>query len=188
MQFLQSIKGAPASILLALALAGRALSVKDLQTWTRCGHSQITNSLRSLVAAGWVRARTFRGPWALASGRQLPFDFFSSGTSALKALSSGSDTLNYTREGTLLPSARREHILKALYECGVREPTASELAELPHMTPEYLASHVQAARANGLRIGSAIQNMRLGAPPLHAPTPKSRQAQVDEMVRRFREG
>jgi len=79
-------------------------------------------------------------------------------------------------------------MLKALYDCGIREPTASELVELPHMTPEYLESHVQAARANGLRIGSAIENMRLGAPPLNAPTPKSRQAQVEEKIRRFREG
>jgi hypothetical protein len=188
MQFLQSIKGAPASVLLALALSGRSLTVKDLQTWTRCGHSQVTNALRSLLAAGWVRARTFRGPWMLASGRQLPFDFFLTGTSALKALSSSSDTLNYTTEGTLLPSARREHIIKALYACGIREPTASELVELPHMTPEYLQAHVEAARANGLRIGSAIENMRLGAPPLHTPTPKSRQAEVDEKIRRFQEG
>jgi hypothetical protein len=79
-------------------------------------------------------------------------------------------------------------MLKALYECGIREPTASELVELPHMTPEYLQAHVQAARAHGLRIGSAIENMRLGAPALHAPTPQNRQAQVDEKIRRFREG
>ena len=188
MQFLQSIKGAPASVLMALALSGRSLTVKDLQTWTRCGHSQVTNALRSLVAAGWVRARTFRGPWRLASGRQLPFDFFLTGTSALKALSSGGDTLNYFTEETLVPSARREQMLKALYDCGIREPTASELVELPHMTPEYLQAHVQAARANGLRIGSAIENMRLGAPALRAPAPQDRQAEVDEMIRRFKEG
>lgn len=188
MQFLQSIKGAPASVLLALALAGRALSHRDIMAWTRCGHVQVTSALRALVAVDLVRAQTFRGPWRLASGRQLPLDFFVAVSNDLKALSSGSDSLNYSREGTLQPSAQKEHMREALYACGVREPTASELAELPHMTPEYLASHVQAARANGLRIGSAIQNMRLGAPPLHAPTPKSRQARADEQMRRFREG
>jgi hypothetical protein len=79
-------------------------------------------------------------------------------------------------------------MLEAFYASGIREPTASELVELPHMTAEYLQAHVQAARAHGLRIGSAIENMRLGAPPLHAPAPQDRQAEVDEKIRRFSEG
>ena len=79
-------------------------------------------------------------------------------------------------------------MLAALYEAGVREPTATELAELPHMTPDYLQAHMQAARAHGLQIGSAILAMRSAAPPPHAPTPQSRQAEVAEMMRRFVEG
>ena len=79
-------------------------------------------------------------------------------------------------------------MIKALYACGIREPTASELVELPHMTPEYLQAHVQASRVNGLRIGSAIENMRLGAPPPFMPAPQNRLAEVDEKIRRFREG
>jgi hypothetical protein len=96
MQFLQSIKGAPASVLLALALSGRSLSHRDLLAWTRCGHVQITSALRSLVAVGLVRALTFRGPWRLASGRQLPFELFLPASNDLKAPSSSSDILNYT--------------------------------------------------------------------------------------------
>jgi hypothetical protein len=188
MLFIQSMRGAPASVLLALAVTGRFMSHQELQLWTRCGKNQISHALRSLVVLGWALSRTSRGPWMLARDlRTASRDFPSEGI-PLKGLSSSSDSLNNTREGTILLSPRRRELLEALYAVGIREPTASELVELPHMTPEYLQAHVQAARANGLRIGSAIENMRLGAPPLHAPTPKSRQAQVDDMVRRFTEG
>ncbi|MFH1185737.1 MAG: hypothetical protein V1755_11985 [Chloroflexota bacterium] len=71
---------------------------------------------------------------------------------------------------------------------GIREPTAGELGELPHMTLEYLQAHVEAARAHGLRVGAAIEAMRLAAPPPTKPAPRDRQAEVEEKVRRFMEG
>ena len=79
-------------------------------------------------------------------------------------------------------------MIHAMSGFGIREPTASELAELPHMTLEYLQAHVQGARANGLRVGAAIEAMRLAAPAPSKPTPRDRQAEVEEKVRRFMEG
>jgi len=78
--------------------------------------------------------------------------------------------------------------MEAMRRSGIREPTASELAGLPHMTPEYLEAHVEAARAHGLRLGAAIEAMRLGAPPPDKPFTKDRQAEVAEKIRRFKEG
>jgi hypothetical protein len=188
MQFLQSIKGAPASVLLALAFTGRYMSHHELQLWTRCGKDQITLALQILIAQGWAANRTSRGPWILRQRLPTVDPDFLGARIPLKGPSSGSDSLNTVEEETLLPSPSRKEMLEALYAVGIREPTASELVELPHMTPEYLQAHVQAARAHGLRIGSAIENMRLGAPPLHAPAPQDRQAEVAEKIRRFSEG
>lgn len=188
MLFVQSIKGAPASVLLALGFVGRYMSHKELQLWTRCGHTQISLALRSLMALGWIVGRSSRGPWALAAGRQLPVDPLLSEASALKALGSSSDSLDALDKGTVLPSARRRKLIEAMYKSGIREPTASELAELPHITLEYLNAHAQAARALGLKIGAAIEAMRLGAPAPAGPTPRNRQAEVEEKIRRFREG
>jgi hypothetical protein len=188
MLFIQSMRGAPASVLLALAVTGRFMSHQELQLWTRCGKDQVTFALQLLVAQGWAARRTSRGPWKLKQDLPGLDPDFLSARIPLKGPSSSSDSLNIPSEKTILLSPSRKEMLEALYACGIREPTASELVELPHMTPEYLEAHVQAARANGLRIGSAIENMRLGAPPLHAPTPKNRQAEVDEKIRRFQEG
>lgn len=188
MLFIQSMRGAPASVLLALAVTGRFMSHQELQLWTRCGKDQVTFALHMLVAQGWAARRTSRGPWKLHQGLLSAGPDFLAARIPLKGPSSGSDSLNSSIEGTTLLSPSSKEMLAALYACGIREPTASELVELPHMTPEYLQAHVQAARASGLRIGSAIENMRLGAPPLNAPTPRGRQAQVDDMIRRFTEG
>ena len=75
-----------------------------------------------------------------------------------------------------------------MYAAGIREPTASELAELPHVTLAYLRAHIDGARANGLRIGAAIEAMRLQAPAPAIATPQDRQADVEEKIRRFMEG
>jgi hypothetical protein len=191
MLFVQALKGAPASVLLALAITGRFMSHKDLQLWTRCGHRQVTAALRTLEFAGWAIARTDRGPWAIAPGISVPVPSALQEGSALRALSSSSDSLNRSREDSQVPSAPRGHVLEALREAGIREPTASELAALPHVTPEYVRAHILGARANGLRIGAAIEAMRLQAPPPAVPvpiSPEARQAQTEEQIRRFIEG
>lgn len=192
-QFLQSAKGAPLSVLLALGWAGRDLSHKELQTWTRCGHVQITLALRSLTQLGWVVGRTERGPWRLAAGHELPVAFTPADASALKARSSNDDSLRDSQsspEEPLPSNARREQLLQALRECGIWEPTASRLAELPHVTPEYIRAHAAAARAEGLRIGAAITRIELGAPvpPDRDDQANSRQDDIEEKIRRFIQG
>jgi hypothetical protein len=188
LSFVQSLKGAPASALVALAVTGRFMSNRDLQLWTRCGKNQITFAMKSLVRIGWVAARTSRGPWVLARPigilgsdeccQRIPF----------KGLSSSSESLNSSDRETILPSPRRRELLEAMAGFGIREPTASELAELPHMSLDYLRAHAEGARMLGLKVGSAIEAMRLGASPPLKPSPADRQAEAEEKIRRFREG
>jgi hypothetical protein len=187
--FVQSLKGAPASVLLALAIAGRFMSHQELQLWTRCGKNQVTFALKTLTYLGWAVGRSFRGPWALARPLAMPPTDSSFAANPFKGLSSSSDSLNYIEgEEVLQPSPRRRELIEAMYSAGIREPTASELAELPHVTLEYLQAHIRATRAHGLRIGAAIEAMRLQAPPPGTPDAASRQAETEEKIRRFKEG
>jgi hypothetical protein len=188
MLFVQALKGAPASVLLALAITGRFMSHKELQLWTRCGHTQITLALRQLQLLGWVRARTGRGPWVVAEGFRLRLPSLFAQASALKGLNDNDDSPNSIEEETSSSSARREHLRRVLDEQGVEEPTASELADLPYLTEDYILAHVHAARAKGLTLGAAIERMRLGSSPPALPTPKSREARTEEQIRRFIEG
>jgi hypothetical protein len=188
MRFVQSLKGAAASVLLALAFTGRHMSHKELRLWTHCGKNQVSLGLQTLVHQGMIAGRTSRGPWALTQVLPgLPMDVPAEGN-PLKGLSSSSDSLNTTKEETLLLSPRRRELLEAMYRAGIREPTASELSELPHVTLEYLQAHVSGARAHGLVIGSAIEAMRMGAPAPMRPPSNNRQAEVEEKMRRFIEG
>lgn len=191
MLFVQALRGAPASVLLALAFAGRFMSHKELQLWTRCGKNQITAALQTLTRLGWVVGRSSRGPWALARVLGLiPADACVEGF-PLKGLGSGGDSLNPSMDGTLLPGPLRRELHAALLQAGIREPTASELADLPHVTVDYMQAHLRAARSHGLQLGAAIKAMRLAAPVPEMPSvssPAARLAEVERKMRRFLEG
>jgi hypothetical protein len=188
MLFVQALKGAPASVLLALAITGRFMSKQELQLWTRCGQVQVKLALRQLQLLGWVRARTSRGPWAVADGLKVSIPSFFAQASDLKALNDNDDSLNSMEEETSSSSDRRDHLRRVLEQQGIEEPTASELADLPYVTEQYILAHVHAARGKGLTLGAAIERMRLGGSAPAIPTPMSRQARTEEQVRRFIEG
>lgn len=72
MTFVRAIKGDAASVLWALIITQRMMTALELQQWTGYKGDNITVSVRLLIDLGWVVARTPRGPWGLAEGRQLP--------------------------------------------------------------------------------------------------------------------
>lgn len=70
--FVRSLKGAPASILWAFFFTRRVMNALELQEWTGYKGDNITVAVRLLVNLGWLIARSPRGPWCLADGRQFP--------------------------------------------------------------------------------------------------------------------
>ncbi len=192
MRFLHSLKGGPLSVLMALALSGRYLSHRDLQAWTGYAHFRVTTALHLLTRLGLTWGRTPRGPWRLGPSGGFPRAFTGIYASAFKALNDSDDALSKgtNTEGPSSSSARKEQLMQTLRECRIWEPTASRIADLPHVTPEYIRAHVAQVRREGLRIGAAIARIEIGAPmpPSAEDQARARQEEVDEKIRRFVEG
>lgn len=171
--FVRSLKGAPASILWAFFFTRQAMTALELQEWTGYKGDNVTVALRLLVNLGWLTARTPRGPWCLADGRQLPLmdiaqalpNGFAKGESDLIGVSSSSSS----RRGfvtSYLPQEQDEHdesdligVMAALDAAGIREPKRSRLAQLPHVTPDLIRAHVEQARREGMPLGTAIHRI-----------------------------
>lgn len=180
--FLRSIRGAPACVLWALVLRRRPMTNQELQRWTGYGHDSVTPALRLLVDLGWVSAASSRGPWRLAAGRQVPLmpmqaasepDEDSEGGSAALALSSscssnieGERDIEQEEQGNAgFPHSPQRtpvtsEVHRALLQSGIREPKASALARLDHVTPDYVRAHVRKAREQGHALGTAIHRIQ----------------------------
>ncbi len=63
----QSLKGASASVLWALQLAGRPLTSREIQRFTRYSEGSVRPALRTLEELGCIVALASNGPWTLAS-------------------------------------------------------------------------------------------------------------------------
>lgn len=175
--FLRSMKGAPASVLLALIFSRKSLTDRELQRLTGYSDDTITQATRLLVDLGWITASSPRGPWCLAAARQLPL--LDRADQQLPRVTT-SPVLVHTEMSN--PAA--EHVarnLRALYDAGVREPIATRLARLPHVNPEYVAAHVKHALAQRATLGTAIYRIQ-HAWPL---PPRRRERSVEEQIRRF---
>ncbi len=71
--------------------------------------------------------------------------------------------------------------LRALRAAGIRDPAAARLARLPHVSPAYIAAHVELANAQGFALGTAIYRIEHGWPlrsRRQVPT-------VNDRIRRF---
>jgi hypothetical protein len=155
--FVQSIKGAPASVLFALGITGRYMSNEELQMWTRCGPVQIRLALRTLMRLGWLQARTSRGPWAIKKERRLPVVFSLPEGIDFKSTSSSSDSLNSLYREELLPGDRSDRLLRlptikrtpGSFNPGVRQLAGSAAV---NDAPGYLAPyHMRAIRLSRRR-------------------------------------
>lgn len=70
--FLKSLKGAPASILIALALTGVSLTNQDLQMVTGYSDKPVTKGLALLELHGLAQNNGIHYGWSLPQGVQLP--------------------------------------------------------------------------------------------------------------------
>lgn len=160
--FVRAIKGAPSSILWAFFFTRRAMTALELQQWTGYKGDNITEAVRLLVDLGWLTARSARGPWCLADGRQLPL--MDADSDLIGVRSSSSDL--FSPVTSYLPQEQEEQddsdligVVAALDAAGIREPKRSQLARLEHVTPELVQAHVLLAKRDGMPLGTAIHRI-----------------------------
>lgn len=165
--FVRSLKGAPASILLAFVFSRRAMTALELQEWTGYKGDNITVAVRLLINLGWLIARSPRGPWCLAEGRQFPLisdesdliGFVSSVVAAAESnekVSTITATTTTTDRSTPIKSdsqseedektfAFKENIA-TFRELKIVGRRPQKVAALEWVTPDYIRAHVAAAR------------------------------------------
>ena len=185
--FVRSMKGAPASVLLALLLARRPMTNRELQRWTGYSEESVSMATGLLVDIGWISALGPRGPWTLGGGRQVPL----MQTSPLEIQDSAAPSRVETDAESVhngnpeaaedVEDERVVRTLHALYDAGITEPTAGRLARLPHVSPEYVSEHVEQANAQGFTLGTAIYRIEHGW-PLPAGKPV---LTVEERIKKF---
>ncbi len=195
MTFVRSLKGAPASVMLALLFARHPMTNRELERWTGYADAAVAQAARLLVDLGWISALGPRGPWTLPAGRQLPLmqqpDAELPDSTALLIVQSGMSPGNQEEmRADRRPDyedAEDENFVRtlhALYDAGIGEPTAGRLARLPHVSAEYVTRHVEQASAQGFHLGIAIYRIE------HAwPLPQKKDTlTVEERIRRFLDG
>lgn len=185
MTFVRAIKGAPVSILVAFMFAGRTLSNLELQQWTGYRDDAITPALKLLCSLGWLIARTPRGPWCLADGRQFPLMNVDLNVDSITRTISGLNGFIPTTTTTIeeqkqdksvvvvkrqmnpektdipvyeTPGVSFEINLKACRDCRIGEPKASQIANMPWASPDFIKAHVESLYDSD-SIGLAIRRI-----------------------------
>jgi hypothetical protein len=166
---------------------------QELQEWTGYSGDSLTEATRLLGRLGWISARADRGPWSLMDGRQLPLAPSQASETGNFGLLSSSSSSSIVESGANEEEEEQEKpeisvLRRIMTESGIQEPSASQLIRLPHVTPEFVRTHVRLATAEGHPIGTAIYRIRYNWPAPQAKSADARAAEVEDKIRRFREG
>lgn len=186
LQLVKLLKGPALAIVIILLHENKPVGAKYLERWSGYSYKTIREILAWLSdpTVGLVR-RVNRCAW------QLSRDAFQ--TALIQDLGNGSGNFYHFQDATTTSLYRRDsplsaaaeeisgnfyylsgkneeqsghfhHSLKLLREAGIGEPTASRLANLGWMTPEYILAHVENAKRKGIAIPLLIHKMRSNDP------------------------
>lgn len=167
-QFLQSLRGAQAVVLLSYLMIGRAMTIEELQLCTGLSDDALRPALKCLASKGLLLKQTGqhgRGVW-LPVGDTFFGRVFQNpvkpDSGALSCSSSNIKILSLPlqqeqeQEEQLPVKPDSAGVLAVLDAVGVREPKKSKLARLDHVTVELINGHVKECQDKGLQIGTAI--------------------------------
>ena len=159
-KLLRQLKGAPLSVMLALFWAGQRVSNGWIETVTGYTDKPVASALDLLKEYGW--AAKVQGGWMIANAEQLPLTVPFSESRNYSDFSSSSNVFNNINNNNLLLELERKNSenfganLISLLTGGIREPKASILADLEHVTPEYINAHLQQVRREERNVATAI--------------------------------
>ena len=175
---IRELRGSPITILLAIILLEQSgqvpVTAQLLKDVTGYKDHTITDSLRLLTLPERQMLTRVRGGWRLAMAFQIPLllenrdirenrvirEFPPSSCSSSKNLLVNPDSEEQEEEIIEIREIRDSDAFRANYktavELGIRDPKASQLAALPHVTPEYIQAHIDQVNDQDLPIGTAI--------------------------------
>lgn len=187
--FIRAVRNAPATILLLLIIARRSMTAKHISLLTSYSDKTVQSGLASLEALSFVKYDG-RAGWTLVPG---------SCSSLLAALDSDSEIVNFpissssyihsyfdlmnVEEGE---EEEKERVDRTVYDLLVtagigRSSVMMRRLLAANLSPEFVLSHVEAARRDGIPTGYLINRLLDGNPP---PDPSSIPAQYKDIIRR----
>jgi hypothetical protein len=183
LKMVRTLKGAPLSCLFVLHLVNQPVTGKFLCRHTGYSDHSITDALALLEDYRLATCDTHRSNWRLTNGaRQLPLmpgllepeipdrekrDPKSATTATTAIEESGAAegaALNRDREKCDSDRENRDPTVQALRAVGIGEPTASRLAVMEHVTPEYVHAHAIKARTDKISTSLLIHRIRSADP------------------------
>ncbi len=180
---IQSLRGSQAVVALAFLMLRQALTVEDLVEVTGIDPDTVRKSLKAMKGKGLFVFQT--GPhgrqlWVpveqslFAFGLQSPKTSDSDLSQNPKTSDSGALILSSSsvanvplpiekeQEEEALESENFGLCMKACFEAGIKEPKASKISRLAHVTPEFIRGHVKQGKDNGVELGTVIYRIEHG--------------------------
>jgi hypothetical protein len=176
LSLVRELRGSPLTILVACILLEQSgqvpITAQLLKDVTGYRDHTITDSLRALESPTRQLVARVTGGWRLACAFQLPLELStgevdnSNQNRDIRGFGVSSSSSSSRRPVSFLLEEEEEgenrdirgfgenHSL--LVSLGVGEPKATQLANLHHVTPEFILSHFNAIKGSTLGIGTAI--------------------------------
>lgn len=194
-RMVRELKGAPLSCLILLAVAGGPVHNEWLCRMSGYTDKPISQALKLLSSPEYQIARRTRGGWVISKAFQLVLSDESRNFSVPTTTTS---TELLDKESTEVVVVSRNFSdfeddgfvanLEACKRAGIAEPSASLIAGLDHVTPEYINAHV-AGLVKGDRLGLAIVRIKNNeVPPEPATQERVRNYSVSAFDEYFHEG
>jgi hypothetical protein len=189
LSLVRELRGSPLTVLVAIVLleaSGQVpVTAQLLKDVTGYRDHTITDSLHALISPTRQIVVRVNNGWRLAAGFQLPLETESRDNRGFVTSSCSSSNRKSKKiigilkeqeeESRDIRDIRDPDLFRANYKqslkLGIRDPKASELSALPHVTPEFIQAHVDATEAEGRPLGTAIYRI------IHQWSP-----QIDEKV------
>jgi hypothetical protein len=164
---IRELRGSPLTVLMAILLLEQAgqipITAQLLKDITGYGDHTITDSLRVLESPTRQIIRHVINGWRLSRCFQLPLEFQPQNRDIRGFIASSSCSLN---ESTVIYSEEEQEENRdirgftdnhaAALKAGIRDPKATTLAKLPHVTPDFIRGHIAWVKKQGNSEGTAI--------------------------------
>ena len=164
----RELKGAPLACFILIAMAGQPVNNDWLCRFSGYSDKPVSQALKLLSSPELQLVRRVRGGWVLASVEQLVLSASDSLCLPKSRKNSDSTTtilINQDNNEPIVVAGRKNSdstykaCLEACKKGGIFEPSASQISDLEHVTPELITAHI-ADLGPGETRGLAILRIR----------------------------